>query len=455
MVPAARILDAAEEHQADLIGLSGLITPSLDVMVLVAREMERRGFTRPLLIGGATTSRQHTAVRIAPAYSGPTVHVLDASRSVNVTASLLDPAQRDPYMAKTRAEQEEQRTLHAGRRARPILPLADARRRAVPIVWRAEDLSTPSFLGRRLLTELPLEEIARYIDWTFFFTAWELKGRYPAILEHPQYGAAARDLFEHGKKLLDRIVRERLLHANAVYGFWPAASDGDDVVLFADEARSSELTRFPMLRRQQEDGANEPCFCLADFVAPRAGGHPDRGGDGRSDSSSLLRDYVGAFAVTAGLGLEKIVAEHKAAHDDYSALIAQSLADRLAEAAAEWLHLRARREWGYEREGQVTPGELVAENFRGIRPALGYPACPDHAPKERLFAILGAGEAQIVLTENWAMLPPASVSGLYIAHPQARYFTVGKIGRDQLEDYARRCGVTVEVAEARLRPNLG
>jgi 5-methyltetrahydrofolate--homocysteine methyltransferase len=441
MVPADRILDTAIERQADLIGLSGLITPSLDEMVVVAREIERRGLALPLLIGGATTSRQHTAVRIAPAYSGPTVHVLDASRAVNVTAHLLDRGQQTAdFVERTRAEQEELRRLHASRAARPLLPLAEARRRAVPIAWRAEDIAQPEFLGRRVLRELPLEELAKYIDWTFFFTAWDLKGRYPAILEHPECGQAARDLFENGRRLLDRILREKLLRASAAYGFWPAAADGDDILLYKDASRSEPLARFPMLRRQQDDGANDPCFCLADYVAPVAAG---------------LSDHVGAFAVTAGTSLEPFVAGLEARHDDYSALIARALADRLAEAAAEWLHERVRREWGYGRDERLSPEELIAEGFRGIRPAFGYPACPDHAPKRKLFDLLNAEEAGVSLTESWAMIPPASVSGIYLAHPQARYFTVGRIARDQVEDYARRSEIPIAEAERRLRPNLG
>ena len=441
--PAGRILDPALVAGADAIGLSGLITPSLDEMVVVAKEMERRALRLPLLIGGATTSRQHTAVRIAPSYSGPVIHVLDASRAVGVVSQLLDPIRREPFVEETRRAQDELRQLHAGRRARPILPLAEARRRRLPIDWSTTEPPRPAFTGRRTLIDLPLEEIARYIDWTFFFTAWELKGRFPAILESPEVGAAARELYEQGRAILARIVREGRLRAGAVYGFWPAASEGDDLILFRDEERQAELTSIPMLRRQQDDGADAPSFCLADFVAPRETGRPD---------------HVGAFAVTAGLGLDELVREYEARHDDYSALIAKALADRLAEATAEWLHLRARREWGYETATSAPTEDLIAElideNFRGIRPAFGYPACPDHAPKETLFALLDAPSIGMSLTENWAMEPAASVSGLYLAHPQARYFTVGRIERDQVEEYARRCGIAVPEAERRLRPNL-
>ena len=440
MVPVGRILDTAEEQGADLVGLSGLITPSLDEMVVVAREMERRGMCLPLLIGGAATSRPHTAVRIAPVYSGPVVHVLDASRSVGVAAGLLDAVQRPGLDRKNRGEQEELRRLHAGNRGRPILPYNEARQRRAAIDWRAEDLPTPEFLGRRLLLDVPLEEIAAAIDWTFFFTAWGLKGRYPAILESPEYGVAARDLLANGQEMLARIVAERSLHAHAVYGFWPAASDGEDIVLFTDGTRREERLRFPMLRRQQDDGEGAPCFSLADFVAPRNSG---------------LSDHLGAFAVTTGIDLDALVTAHERAHDDYSALVSKALADRLAEALAEVMHRRVRREWGYGRDESLTVDELIAEKYRGIRPAFGYPACPDHSEKPKLFDLLGASEAGITLTENFAMMPASSVSGIYLAHMRARYFNVGRIGRDQLEDYARRKGMPVEEAERWLRPNLG
>jgi 5-methyltetrahydrofolate--homocysteine methyltransferase len=440
MVPAGRILDTAEELGADLVGLSGLITPSLDEMVVVAREMERRGMRLPLLIGGAATSRPHTAVRIAPAYSGPVVHVLDASRSVGVVAGLLDAAQRQELNRKNRDEQEELRHLHAGNRGRTILPFAEARRRRAATDWRADDLPVPESLGRRLLLDVPLEEIAAAIDWTFFFTAWGLKGRYPAILESPEYGTAAHDLLSNGQEMLARIIAERSLRAHAVYGFWPAASDGDDIVLFTDATHHEERLRFPMLRRQQDDGEGAPCFSLADFVAPRGTG---------------LCDHLGAFAVTTGIGLDELVTAHERAHDDYSALVCKALADRLAEALAEVLHRRVRREWGYGRDESLTVDDLIAEKYRGIRPAFGYPACPDHSEKPKLFDLLGASGAGITLTENFAMMPASSVSGIYFAHPRARYFTVGRIGRDQLEDYARRKGMPMEEAERWLRPNLG
>jgi 5-methyltetrahydrofolate--homocysteine methyltransferase len=359
---------------------------------------------------------------------------------VGVAAGLLDAAQRPGLDRKNRGEQEELRRLHSGNRGRPILPFAEARQRRLPIDWRAEDLPVPEFLGRRLLLDVPLEEIAAAIDWTFFFTAWGLKGRYPAILKSPEYGVAARDLLANGQEMLARIVTERSLRAHAVYGLWPAASDGEDVVLFTDATRREERLRFPMLRRQQDDGDGARCFSLADFVAPQDSGLPD---------------HLGAFAVTTGIGLDKLVTAHEWAHDDYSALVCKALADRLAEALAEVLHRRVRREWGYGRDESLTVDELIAERYRGIRPAFGYPACPDHSEKPKLFDLLGASEAGITLTENFAMMPASSVSGIYIAHPRARYFTVGRIGRDQLEDYARRKGMRVTEAERWLRPNLG
>jgi 5-methyltetrahydrofolate--homocysteine methyltransferase len=439
MVPAERILETAIEERADLIGLSGLITPSLDEMVNVAREMERRGFTIPLLIGGATTSKQHTAVRIAPEYSQSVTHVLDASRAVGVVSSLVDPRQREGFVAGVREDQERLREVHARRREKPLVPLADARANRPALDWRAEDVATPEFTGRRIVDDVPLAEIARYIDWTFFFSAWELKGKFPAIFDHPRYGPQARDLHADATALLDRIIREGLLRARGVYGFWPANADGDDIVLWADGDRRRELTRFPMLRQQREKADEKAHYSLADFVAPVGSG---------------LADHVGAFAVTAGLGTEELAGGFEAAHDDYSAIMAKALADRLAEAFAELMHERARREWGYGAGEAFAPEELADEPYRGIRPAFGYPACPDHTEKQRLFDLLEAEEAGLSLSESFAMLPASSVSGLYIAHPAARYFAVGSIGRDQVEDYAARKDVSVSEAERWLAPNL-
>jgi 5-methyltetrahydrofolate--homocysteine methyltransferase len=436
MVPGDQILDAAVEQQADVLGLSGLITPSLDEMVLVAKEMDRRGLDIPLLIGGATTSRQHTAVKIAPEREPSVVHVLDASRAVNVVASLLDAKQKDAFDADNRAEQAQLRRLFASKQAKPLIELSRARENRLRIDWSAEAVVVPEFTGRRVLNDVSLDELAGYIDWTFFFTAWDLRGKYPGILEHPQYGAAARELFDHGREMLARVVREARLKARGVYGFWPARAEGDDIVLFDDEARCSEVGRFPCLRQQGTKKAGDPHLCLADFVSPE-------------------RDYVGAFAVTTGIGADELVAEFEAKQDDYSAILVKALADRLAEAFAEMLHARARRDWGYGRDEDFSNEELIAERYRGIRPAFGYPACPDHSEKQQLFALLDAPSLGISLTSSFAMVPAASVSGLYLAHPQARYFNVGRIGRDQTEEYAGRKGTSLAEVERWLAPNLG
>jgi 5-methyltetrahydrofolate--homocysteine methyltransferase len=420
MVAAERILDTAVEEEADVVGLSGLITPSLDQMVDVAREMERRGMALPLLIGGATTSRQHTAVRIAPAYSQPVVHVLDASRVVGVVSSLLDPARRERLDDENRAEQERLRDLHAEKERKPLLPLAQARENRQRVSF--DDLPVPEFTGRRVV-EPELATLRDYIDWQFFFHAWELKGRYPAILDQP----AARELFDDAQRLLDRIVSDKLLQARGVFGFWPASSEGDDVVV--------DDTRFSFLRQQSDYGDSRPNRSLADYVAPEG-------------------DHLGAFAVTAGIGADELAAGFAAELDDYHAIMAKALADRLAEAFAEYLHEVARRAW-YETGPKLPTEQLIAERFRGIRPAFGYPACPDHSEKPKLFALLAAEEAGLALTETYAMTPAASVSGIYLAHPEARYFSVGRLGRDQVEDYGSRKGVSTEQAERWLRPNLG
>ena len=438
MVHQDVILRTAAEQGVDLIGLSGLITPSLDEMVSVAREMERRGLKTPLLIGGATTSKQHTAVKIAPEYSGPVVHVLDASRAVGVVSSLISASDREGFVAATRADQETLRTQYGTRQSKPLLTLAAARANRLAVDWAAADVPTPSFIGPRDV-DVPLDQLVPYIDWTFFFNAWELKGRVPAIFDHPQYGSAARELFDNAQALLSRIIAGRLLTARGVYGFWPAASDGDDLVLYEDESRTSERLRFNMLRQQEPIADGRPNRSLADFVAPADSGR---------------RDYVGAFAVTAGLGADELVRQFEADHDDYSAIMVKALADRLAEALAESLHARARREWGYG-EGEALSGDdLIAEKYRGIRPAFGYPACPDHTEKGKLFALLDAGRQGLALTEHFAMTPAASVSGLYFASPAARYFAVGRIGADQVADYARRKGMPLEEVERWLAPNL-
>jgi len=440
MVPRERILETAVQENCDLVGLSGLITPSLDEMVNVAREMQRRGLDKPLLIGGATTSKQHTAVRISPEYQGSTVYVRDASRAVGVVASLLDPKRRPGFDEANRQDQERLRLAYEGKREHPLRPYRAALANRLRPEWREEDVPQPAFIGRRVVDAIGLDEIAKYIDWTFFFAAWEIKGKYPKILDHPTYGEAARELFEHAQGLLRRIIDEKLLVPRGVYGFWPAASDGDDVVLYTDEAREEELLRFNMLRQQTQQPEGKPNRSLADYIAPRESG---------------LRDHLGAFALTAGIGADELAAEFERVHDDYDAIMVKALADRLAEAFAECLHERARHDWGYGENTPLTREELIAEKYRGIRPAYGYPACPDHSEKRKLFELLDAPALGIRLTESCAMLPAASVSGLYFAHPLARYFTVGRVDRDQVEVYAARKSLPVEEAERWLAPNLG
>jgi 5-methyltetrahydrofolate--homocysteine methyltransferase len=439
MVPAEKILERAKEVRADIVGLSGLITPSLDEMVHVAREMERQGLKLPLLIGGATTSRAHTAVKIAPHYSEPVVHVLDASRAVPVTTSLLSEEGKPEFVAKHRAEYEALRKAHAAPR-RAVVPLETARERRTPIEWRAENLARPAFLGVRVLEDFPLATLREFIDWSPFFHTWELKGVYPRILEDEKQGEQARQIFAEGNALLDRIVKEKLLRARGVYGFFAANATGDDVELYTDEGREKVLTRVHFLRQQSDREGNEPCRCLADFVAPKETG---------------LADSIGAFAVTSGFGLKELCDQFRAAHDDYNAIMAEAIADRLAEAFAECLHKRAREEWGYGRGEKLSSDELIHEKYRGIRPAPGYPACPDHTEKGTLWKLLDVKKnAGIELTESFAMWPGSSVSGFYLAHPASRYFSLGKIGRDQAEDYARRKGMSVAEVERWLGPNL-
>jgi 5-methyltetrahydrofolate--homocysteine methyltransferase len=430
MAPADLILETAVNEGCDIVGLSGLITPSLDEMVNVAREMERRGMQLPLLIGGATTSRQHTAVRIAPEYTNPTVHVIDASRVIDVVSNLLDRDRKPGFDKRNRDEQERLRLQHLERDKSPLLPYANAVENRTPIVWHPEDLPAPPFLGTRVV-EPTVKELREYIDWTFFFTAWELKGRYPAILDHPQHGAAARELFEHAVELLDEIERDGSITPRGIYGFFPASAEADDLVL-------EDGTRFHLLRQQVDHGDDRPNRSLADYVAP---------------SETGLADHIGAFAVTAGIGADELAARFEADHDDYRAIMTKALADRLAEAFAEHLHEVARHDW-YETGPKLSQDDLREERYRGIRPAFGYPACPDHSEKRTLFRILDAPSVGIALTETCAMTPAASVSGLYFAHPAARYFNVGRIGRDQVADYARRKGIDVAEAERWLSPNL-
>jgi 5-methyltetrahydrofolate--homocysteine methyltransferase len=441
MVPCEKILATAREHDADLIGLSGLITPSLDEMVHVAGEMERQGFTLPLLIGGATTSRAHTAIKIAPAYRQPVIHVLDASRAVGVVGGLLNPEQKPQLDAENRAAQAELRERHAAMRERqPMLPLGEARRRHLATDWSNGNIPVPAFTGVRAL-QVPLAELVPFIDWTPFFHVWELRGRYPQILEDERFGERAREVLADAQNLLDRMVKETLLTARGVYGFFSANSDGDDIQVYADESRAQVRAVLHTLRQQVDKRQEEPVnYALADFIAPK--------GSGRVD-------YVGGFAVTAGHGLEALVRRFKAEHDDYNVIMAQALADRLAEAFAEYLHKRARADWGYGRDENLTSEDLLRERYRGIRPAPGYPACPDHTEKRLLFDLLEVEKnAGITLTESFAMLPASSVSGLYFAHPQSRYFNVGKIDRDQVQDYSRRKGMDLATVERWLAPNL-
>jgi 5-methyltetrahydrofolate--homocysteine methyltransferase len=442
MVSADRILATAREVGADIVGLSGLITPSLDEMAHVAREMEREGFTVPLLIGGATTSRAHTAIKIAPSYSHATVHVLDASRTVGVVGALMSRDQKPGFVDANRTAQAALREQHASRRKhRAMLSIDEARRRRLVTDWERVDIPAPSFTGVRVLNDFPLSELVPYIDWTPFFHTWELHGRYPAILEDDVVGEKARELLQDAQALLNRIVDERLLTARAVYGFFPANSVGDDLELYVDPSRRQVVTTLHTLRQQWEKEQQEPVnYALADFIAPKESGRID---------------HVGAFAVTAGHGLEALVARFKGDHDDYNAIMAAALADRLAEALAERLHKLARDDWGYGRDEDLSAEDLVRERYRGIRPAPGYPACPDHTEKRLLFDLLEAeGSAGIRLTESYAMWPGASVSGLYFAHPRARYFAVGKLQRDQVEDYARRKGMELAEVERWLASNL-
>jgi 5-methyltetrahydrofolate--homocysteine methyltransferase len=429
MVPADRILDVAAEQDCDVVGLSGLITPSLDEMVSVAKEMERRGLDLPLLIGGATTSKQHTAVRIAPEYGQPTLHVLDASRVVGVVADLLDGDRRARLDVDNRADQDRLRALHAEKGRKPMLPLREARTRRTPIEWHADDLAVPPFTGVQQAEE-NLETLREYVDWTFFFHAWELKGRYPAILDDPEKGEVARDLFAGANELLDEVTADRSLQARGVYGFWPARAEGDDLVLDGG-------VRFPMLRQQGDHADSRPNRSLADFVAPVETG---------------LADHVGAFAVAIH-GSEELADRFAAENDDYRAIMVRALADRLAEAFAERLHEVARRAW-YAPSESLTSDERIGERFRGIRPAFGYPACPDHSEKATLLALLDAEQAGIRHTESFATIPGPSVSGLYFGHPQARYFSVGRVGRDQVADYAERKGIELAEAERWLRQSL-
>jgi 5-methyltetrahydrofolate--homocysteine methyltransferase len=439
MVAADKILAAAKEHQADAVGLSGLITPSLEEMSHVAAEMQRQGFAAPLLIGGATTSRAHTAIKIAPNYQGTVVYVPDASRAVGVVTKLLSADQAAGFKDEIAADYEKVRAQHASKQGVKLLSLDAARANRLKLDYAPFPPRRP---GIRQLCKLDLATLARYIDWGPFFQTWDLAGRYPQILDDAKVGEQARSVFNDAQAMLKRIVEEKWLTANAVFGLFPANAVGDDIEIYADASRATVLTTWRGLRQQHERPSGQANLCLADYIAPQ--GTPD---------------WIGAFAVTAGIGIEAKLAEFAAQHDDYHAIMLKSLADRLAEAAAEWLHERVRiDDWGYARDaehGKLSNEDLIAEKYQGIRPAPGYPACPDHTVKKDLFVLLDApAQAGIELTENFAMTPAAAVSGFYFAHPQAKYFAITKIGRDQLEDWARRTNYPLPEAEKWLAPLL-
>jgi 5-methyltetrahydrofolate--homocysteine methyltransferase len=440
MVPCEQILAAAREHGVAMIGLSGLITPSLDEMAHVARELKREGFDLPLLIGGATTSKAHTAVKIAPAYDHSVVHVLDASRAVGVVGSLVNADLRAGFATKVRADYDQIRQTHQDKGAKSLWTLARARANQFPSNWAEIDIPVPAFTGVRVVPQQPLDQLIPYIDWSPFFHTWELRGRYPTILEDPVVGSKAKELYDDALALLRRIVDQRLFTANGVYGIFPANSLGDDIELYTDDRRAEILMTFHTLRQQSEKPQGQYSFALADFVAPKESGRAD---------------YVGAFAVTTGIGVDLLCREFERDHDDYNSIMTKALADRLAEAFAEWLHKQVREAWGYGKSEQLTSDDLIREKYRGIRPAPGYPACPDHTEKRLLFNLLQAEQnTGITLTESFAMWPAAAVSGFYFAHPEAKYFAVGKIGKDQVEDYARRKRMDLRTIERWLSPNL-
>jgi 5-methyltetrahydrofolate--homocysteine methyltransferase len=444
MVPADKILKLAKEHQVDIIGLSGLITPSLDEMVHVAKEMEREGMKIPLLIGGATTSKIHTAVKIDQMYSGSVVHVLDASKSVTVASSLLSDEQKEKFHTDLKAEYEVMREAHKGKRsAVEYVSLEVARKNKIKIEWNNYLPIKPTFIGTKIFDDYSIEELMNYIDWTPFFSTWELNGKYPRIFENEKYGAEAKELYDNAQKLLKRIVDEKLLLAKATMSIFPANTvNNDDIEVYEDETRSKVITTLRHLRQQTKKAPGIPNMCLADYIAPKESG---------------IKDYIGAFAVTAGLDIEKTIKEFEDNHDDYNSILIKALADRLAEAFAERMHERVRKEfWGYMKNETLSNEELIEEKYQGIRPAPGYPACPDHTEKPILFSIMDVTKnTGIILTESNAMYPTASVSGWYFAHPSARYFGVGKINKDQVEDYAKRKGMTIESAEKWLSPYLG
>ncbi len=442
MIPCDKILQTAREENVDIIGLSGLITPSLDEMVHNAREMTREGFSVPLLIGGATTSKAHTAVKIAPGYTSPVVHVLDASLAVNVVRKLMSPDDKTAFVQDIQDKQQKTREAYESKTsAKKLISLEDARKNRVPINWETSDLAKPSFLGTQVLEDMSLEKLLPVIDWSPFFHAWELRGKYPRIFEDPLVGPKAKELFDDAQKLLTEILDKKLLTAKGVYGLFPANSQGDDIAIYEDEMRSNAIAVFHTLRQQTEKPQGDPNYALADFIAPQ---------------SSRKADYIGGFAVTAGIGIEALCQRFEKDHDDYHSIMTKALADRLAEAFAEWLHRAVRKEWGFGQDEELSNEELIQEKYRGIRPAPGYPACPDHTEKQHLFELLQVEKTiGITLTESCAMYPAASVSGFYLAHSQAKYFSVGKLNRDQIQDYAKRKNMEVADMERWLSPNLG
>ena len=443
MVPWQKISQVARDEGCDIIGLSGLITPSLEEMAHNAREMEREGFTIPLLVGGATTSRTHTVVKIAPCYHGPVVWVPDASRSVSVCSNLLSDDLREGYLAEVKTEYARIRTQHEQKAGPgPLLTLAEARANKFKIDWATYQPAVPSFVGLKHLKNYALAEIAECIDWAPFFQTWELAGSYPKILDDEIVGAEARKVLAEGQAMLKKVIEGKWLTANAVFGIFPANSvnGGDDIEIYADEKRARTLMTWHNLRQQNVKPSGRANLCIGDFIAPKESG---------------VKDYIGAFAVSAGIGIDKRVKAYEDQHDDYNAIMLKAIADRLAEAFAELMHQRVRREfWGYAKDEQLTNADLIAEKYRGIRPAPGYPACPDHTEKGALFDLLRAPEVGITVTESYAMLPASSVSGFYVAHPDAQYFAVGKLARDQVDDYARRKGIALEDAERWLAPYL-
>jgi 5-methyltetrahydrofolate--homocysteine methyltransferase len=439
MVATDTIIDEAVKHNADMIGLSGLITPSLDEMVTVAREMKRRDLNIPLLVGGATTSAKHTAVRIAPAYENPVIHVLDASRSVGVVEKLISKDMRDGYV-KENVELQKQLVASYKDRQQKLVPYTTALEKRFTTDWANVRIDKPSFTGIKVLQDFPLEEIREYIDWSPYFMTWELKGKYPKIFEDKVVGKVAREVYDNANKMLDKIIADGSLKASAAYAFWPAASDNDDIIVYKDESRNEELSRFHCLRQQWERKGQKDFRSLADYIAPHDSGR---------------EDYVGGFVVTAGIGAEELANKYKADLDDEQAITVQAVADRLAEAFAELLHEKARQDWGFGTDESLSKEEMIAEKYRGIRPAAGYPACPDHTEKRTLFDLLDAEKnTGVELTSSYAMTPGAAVSGLYFGHPESRYFAVDRMTKDQVEDYAKRKGLSLRDAERWLGPNL-